>query len=781
MANFQNKILALKTKIIDPANCSSSGSLYQQILNNSQSRLDHQTAQFNLGNGQLFNDPFQAADYLLAREYGDTFLFDKTQHRPIFIPPVFRSAEYDKTPDDTAVLDYNIKEQMQRTLINLLRVAPTYWFTSELQTFLHLRNTNHPNENIIRENEFRKWILNIKIMYLAIDHLNIANLNLASSTANTSTYIFLQDCINKLNILSPASSLKTEFQSCYLKLSKRGGFKYLRRRIESLIENSTLNDFNLKWFFRLDIADLAGEEGEHCFFDNLVLLESEDCLQDAVILQSATILTDIVKNDHQEFDFLIFFPKRKLLIGIESKRQLTDTAFKQLDTYHKLFEEGLSDQLGPGWNFFPVISVQKDQEGFQSQHYIHNDTDVNAWLSSILRKYPVLSEADTNFSLNHLKKVVRIIVFTIHLSKKNLKTPITASNWVEYITKAIQTVSNSNTLLFYSTQQLPVLTSQDPTYNKLVITGGFGVGKTFLLQEKAIALSKLAKFKDRVMFVCCGENAKLPSLVCHRLQNDFDQSGIKLTSMTYYSSLWERERNLWNVLTYKMEIENKGIKALLIDECDVKHLLFKDMDIERLSKLVEIIWIAPNAENLCNNYQESLLTNHFISITLSQNLRNSRAIVEVAKSNAEQRNYIYKEGLQMPPANFPSGCPPTFVNTFKEAIELARKQTSRGILLIPDYMLTLTSKDFLKYTSILDQLQEVWKRYDDKQNDFSEGENPYQHLCDGKILIASRLSLMGFEWPTVIIVDHEFNRSAVEFHECNFYLRCTTDLIVVRE
>ena len=213
MANFHNKLLALKSKVINPANCSSSGSLYQQILNYSQERLDHQTAQFNLGNGQLFTDPFQAADYLLAREYGDTFMFDNTHHQPVFIPPVFRSGEYDKSTNDTTVLDYNIKEQMQKTLANLTQNSPTYWFTSELQTFLHLQNTCYTNEDIIREKEFRKWILNIKIMYLTIDHLKIANLNIASSPANLGTNIFIQHCINKLNTLSPTSLLKTEFQT----------------------------------------------------------------------------------------------------------------------------------------------------------------------------------------------------------------------------------------------------------------------------------------------------------------------------------------------------------------------------------------------------------------------------------------------------------------------------------------------------------------------------------------------------------------------------------------
>ena len=83
MAYLQANILNLRPKLINPAKCDPKSSLYQQVLRNSQKSLKEQTNQFNLGNGQLFTDPFQAADYLLAREYGDTFLFDNTQHQPI--------------------------------------------------------------------------------------------------------------------------------------------------------------------------------------------------------------------------------------------------------------------------------------------------------------------------------------------------------------------------------------------------------------------------------------------------------------------------------------------------------------------------------------------------------------------------------------------------------------------------------------------------------------------------------------------------------------------------
>ena len=80
-----------------------------------------------------------------------------------------------------------------------------------------------------------------------------------------------------------------------------------------------------------------GEEIEHTFFDQLVSMQG-DILNDTVILQSVCFLTDVKKKKHQEFDLVIFSWSRKLVIGIEMKRQLTDTAFEQIYKYHALFE-----------------------------------------------------------------------------------------------------------------------------------------------------------------------------------------------------------------------------------------------------------------------------------------------------------------------------------------------------------------------------------------------------------------------------------------------------------
>ena len=90
MANIEQKLSLLQPIPIDPSKCNKNKSLYWQILNNSQMISKRQQKQFNLGNSQTFADPIKAAEYLLQREYGDTFLFnDAFLEAVLYLRPLF--------------------------------------------------------------------------------------------------------------------------------------------------------------------------------------------------------------------------------------------------------------------------------------------------------------------------------------------------------------------------------------------------------------------------------------------------------------------------------------------------------------------------------------------------------------------------------------------------------------------------------------------------------------------------------------------------------------------
>ena len=132
-------------------------------------------------------------------------------------------------------------------------------------------------------------------------------------------------------------------------------------------------------------------------------------------------------------------------------------------------------------------------------------------------------------------------------------------------------------------------------------------------------------------------------------------------------------------------------------------------DIEKFMKktlgIVDFFWIVPATSSLrlidFKDWEES-----FTFLDLSQNFRNSREVVKMIKSYAEEKDYDYKQGIVMPLENLPTGCPPVFVYSFEDAMKEARKRTKNGILVITDH--------YDPY--IFNQMKEKWKA----RNDFKE-------------------------------------------------------------
>ena len=164
-------------------------------------------------------------------------------------------------------------------------------------------------------------------------------------------------------------------------------------------------------------------------------------------------------------------------------------------------------------------------------------------LASTFNRFPTVSTSSLN-PLHEVKDLLKILVFAIHISKKDQVAPITSSTWVEYTSNAIENVSTSHNILFYSNQQMAIMNNDDPRYRRVMIFGPFGGGKTIVLMQKAIQfLNKQPEYKGKVMFLLA------PNIY-----------GAEEKSMLYFRSKIDLE-------------ENHGIFVEVLDTIQVRSLL----------------------------------------------------------------------------------------------------------------------------------------------------------------------------------------------------------------
>uniref|UniRef100_A0A7M6DJL4 Uncharacterized protein n=1 Tax=Clytia hemisphaerica TaxID=252671 RepID=A0A7M6DJL4_9CNID len=748
MASICQKILLLGPSRIDPTKCHPGSSLYAQIKRNGEMTLQRQQRQFNLGNSETFSDPIIAADYLLEREYGETALFDTTQHGAVFIPPTFMSYQY-KKKSTVAVLDYDVKKDIERLLHNLLHHSPNYWFTTDLRDFISSQGFG----DTIDQKYFSKWILNLKIKYLIMQELNTDEVCLPPITLEPD--VFIKGCIQEIC----SKSIKT---SMIILLGEYSNIPF-KRLLRQKVDENPPTDSNLRWLFDLEISEL-GEKVQNEFYDKLSSLQDDDVLSDTVVLSSIGFITNVRNRMQQELDFFIISWPRKLIICIESKRTITDRIFEQLEMHQFLLETKFGDQLGHGWTFFPVILSEFDKFSFSSRHYITTCTDIKSWLVSIFQHYPVVPMWTTfNNTLSQTKDVLRLIIFTLHASKH---APITTTNWVEYINSAIDNVATSDNILFYSKEQLAVMSLDNDKYNKLIITAGWGTGKSLLLTNKAIQMNSDPYYKERVMYVLANGPFKgINTMLYHRLKFDLEKNhGI------FVKEIAKKGGSRTDLLD---DIKQHKAKAMFIDEFDLRT---GDETVNKILELCDMVWIVPSTESMyfndnCNGFKEQ-----FTTLNLSHNFRNCRSVVKSTKMVADETDYLFKEGIVMPPSNFPSGTAPTvmFVRSIRDAVSRSRKITMAGILVIKNDF-NWNQADI----EMLNDLNENWKIYSFDQNDFQHNDNPYTFLQDGNILVIDGFLAIGFEWPVVIVFEDMSND--VTYHECNYMMRCSTNLLIVKK
>ncbi|XP_066935831.1 uncharacterized protein [Clytia hemisphaerica] len=756
----------LAPETIDPSKCTKQKSLYHQILKNSNERLSKQEKVFNLGNGQTFNDPILSAEYLLQREYGDSFLFHPTKHDPLFIPSVWTSKQFEKQDNkglvDTthshsqiSVLDFEIDKDLKKTLDNLIESSPHHWFTCEFESFMTSQSDGNPISDDIKINEqkFQDWLSNVKLMYMIAEKFKTEKLTLPSTIEKFD--IFLKGCISELRRIAPESEL-TEGLSRFSR--SKNGRKSCNKMSNEFIQSNWPRDSNIRWIFDMTFS-VRGEKVERWFFDQLAL-ENNDINADALldlVLTNTDILRNLKNRMSREFDLLIFSWSRKLIIGVEMKRSMKQAghAVDQLDEYLSLFEEYLGDQFGQGWTFFPVVCFEEEKLPIQSHHFIDMRTDIKQWLTSVLLKFPEMTylEGPLIHPVEGLKKVLQMMLFVLHVSK-----PITATTWFDYITNAIEVVSSRDNIVFYSKNQLPVFVDDNQRYKNLVITGGYSTGKSFLLKQKALLLNEDPEYRGKVMYVCRFRKTDMKNLFYWSVKHELEPRGITV-----------RQSNEVLEIDLKQMITSGKVKALFLDEWII------DMrDIKDIADSISFLWIVSDATNQMYKKQNDL-NEDFEFLQLTYNLRNAVEIVQKSESIIETKPFRYGAGLAPTPPNFPRGAPPVYMKTIEEAIVHARKLTSGGILLVAKSLYDVP----LRY--IRDEGTKLYGGVKCFVFPVEKILDPIQTLKEGKVLITNPDFVSGFEWPTVIFLSNNRNMDFpyLEYHDCNIVLRCTNTLIIV--
>eukprot|EP00111_Clytia_hemisphaerica_P022810 TCONS_00067146-protein len=734
--------------------------LKTQILNHEEFVSSNQEKQFpyHLGNSKQESDPMKVMKELLERDWRDCFLFDECKSEAIFFPYCYISNQCTGKPSG-AILDNGIKKQIERLSNNLKERHPKdYWLTREVSSFLA---SQPKSDDIFDSKAFENWILNLKIMYIIRGLAGADKIALPETTSKK----FIEDCIKRVSSHETLSEIKDFLEN----LEKCEKHRNAKEIVNDEIDSLNIDDSNLNKLFNLEFSTL-GKDVEKWFREQLDPLK-DGILKEAVIL-CPTIFFNVKEKKHREMDCFIILYKRKLIISIEMKRTIyTDSVFKQIDRNHRLFEKKLGNQFSSEWNFFPVVCAKfSDGINVETKHFITMETKVDEWLDNVFKKFKEIPQNPNRSSRDDLKKVLQILVYALHASNKFQNSQITSSNWVSYVTGAIENIATPDNILFYSKEQFAIMNNRD--YDRLIISAGWGTGKSILLKHKAIQLKNHFCKGEEIVYIL-GERPLRDShtLFYHRMKEELEVKH-KIKVMELAAKDGKKPIDV---------IRERKTKGAFLDEY---HLQNNDPFLKELSALVDFLWVVPSTNSLRVFHHEfPNFEKEYTVLRLETNFRNTKKMVVDIKKRALENDYGYKEGIVMPLENSPDGREPTVVKTFKDAMQKAKKSNQEGtwgsILVIakPSYNLSDDLHGF------------KWKWYstDERKNDFSKnkstddsGDNPYTFLLKNEaVLVIDEPLSLGFEWPTVIVF--ESMEANVVYHDINYFMRCQTHLIIVEK
>ena len=223
--------------------------------------------------------------------------------------------------------------------------------------------------------------------------------------------------------------------------------------------------------------------------------------------------------NESESDFILFLPKRKLIIFIEVKNTLSQnpqaSASKQLQRNMEKLQDLFHDIIDDGdWRFCAcTYFLDKSHANVCSEcnkWTLSNDKDFEAWWDQIKRLCPVVNVDETEQKKTRRKalEIVRLLLFTIHM-----RLPTTPSRSVEQIVELMQKIGDPQNILFWTKQQYELLTKE--THELVLLKAGYGAGKSILMETKCENVAQ----NSVCLYIAGGKQNKKPMLLHLKLQN----------------------------------------------------------------------------------------------------------------------------------------------------------------------------------------------------------------------------------------------------------------------
>lgn len=481
---------------------------------------------------------------LFKREYGECHLFNDANKDPLFIPSFYCSKVL-RNERETATLDFDLKNDIE----NYKENCQYTWLKTELDNFLFAIDPKNEN-NCYQDNKLWGHKMRVLYLmheqnteelpsatddrFLDLDFMEFiseclekgqnAELEKAHDGAKNTfseklfKYFELEDVSDlnegnervkkilknkyKIQKTNPVSMVRERLRNSDEKKELKKHFNdyldHLKGNLTRIFKEKNINS-NLRWIFdRVDLREIMGERVEYWLYQELKHMK--ELLEKFVIIHSLQ-LTEVEKKYESEFDFLLLSAERKLIIAIEakntlymySKKKYQYKPFHQLAKCYEMLSKYLGDCFtghGEQWKFVPLVFTfnETDYEKLRPYHEkinVVSKSSIKEHLKNIMQQFP---SSDSQESKDQLKEVLGYIVCAFHSSNNKEKLgAITPSKWVKYTQKTIDAISKKENIIFYSKNQLPVMTNE--RFKKLILSGEYGSGKSILMKHKAEQLS----------------------------------------------------------------------------------------------------------------------------------------------------------------------------------------------------------------------------------------------------------------------------------------------------